>query len=344
MPLPTTRYYGSKRKLVETIWNALEENGIEFDSVLDLFGGTGIVSYYMLRQGKTVIYNDIMSFNCQIANALMNSVPGCLLHRDVQDLFVEHPDRNYRHYIEEYFNGIYYLQDENRTIDIVRQNIDCLPVEQQASALYLLFQSCLIKRPFNLFHRNNLNLRLNHKNSNFGNAVTWERPFTDLFDRFLAELHRSQMNGEEHIHVMNCSALQCEAHADLVYIDPPYFPSNYSNVSYHCRYHFLEGLMHYADIPQLINHQKRNNELTCGMNPEFENKTRFLHDLDDLLANHEDSVVALSYNTDGYPSVAELSDVVARHKNDVRVCDLGDYSYALNRHNDGRQEILIIGQ
>lgn len=344
MPLPTTRYYGSKRKLVDAIWNALEENGVEFDSVLDLFGGTGIVSYFMLVQGKNVVYNDIMSFNCQIAHALMNSVPGCLSHQDIPNLFIENPNRNYLHHIEEEFDGIYYLRDENRTIDIVRQNIDYLPIEQQASALYLLFQSCLIKRPFNLFHRNNLNLRLNHKNSNFGNAVTWERSFVDLFERFLSELHRCQMNGEGYIRVMNGSALQCEAHADLVYIDPPYFPSNSSNVSYHSRYHFLEGLMHYADIPQLINHQKKNNELVCGLNPEFELKNRFLQDLDDLLANHEDSVVALSYNTDGYPSVAELCHVVARHKDNVRVCYLGNYSYALNRHNDGRQEILIIGQ
>lgn len=43
MLLPTTRYYGSKRRLVEQIWETLQDNNVEFDSVLDLFGGTGIV-------------------------------------------------------------------------------------------------------------------------------------------------------------------------------------------------------------------------------------------------------------------------------------------------------------
>ena len=59
MKLPVTRYYGSKRKLIEDIWSALEERNIQFNSILDLFGGTGILSYYMLTKGNklfTTIY------------------------------------------------------------------------------------------------------------------------------------------------------------------------------------------------------------------------------------------------------------------------------------------------
>ena len=41
MDLPSTRYYGSKRKLVDNIWLALDEHHLEYESVLDLFGGTG---------------------------------------------------------------------------------------------------------------------------------------------------------------------------------------------------------------------------------------------------------------------------------------------------------------
>ena len=40
MNLPVTRYYGSKRRLLDKIWEALAVNQIEFNSVLDLFGGT----------------------------------------------------------------------------------------------------------------------------------------------------------------------------------------------------------------------------------------------------------------------------------------------------------------
>ena len=78
MQLPVTRYYGSKRKIVERIWDALAERQIEYNSVLDVFGGTGIVSYYMAAKGKEVIYNDIMQFNCMIAGALLQSHKGVL--------------------------------------------------------------------------------------------------------------------------------------------------------------------------------------------------------------------------------------------------------------------------
>ena len=62
MRLPVTRYYGSKRKLVDKIWEALQEQQVQFNSVLDVFGGTGIVSYYMLKKGKQVFYNDILLY------------------------------------------------------------------------------------------------------------------------------------------------------------------------------------------------------------------------------------------------------------------------------------------
>lgn len=45
MKLPVTRYYGSKRRVVDKIWHALRNAHIKFNSFLDLFGGTGIVSY-----------------------------------------------------------------------------------------------------------------------------------------------------------------------------------------------------------------------------------------------------------------------------------------------------------
>lgn len=71
MNLPVTRYYGSKRKVVDNIWSTLNKANIQFDSFLDLFGGTGIVSYYMLAMGKQVCYNDLFAFNCENAKALL---------------------------------------------------------------------------------------------------------------------------------------------------------------------------------------------------------------------------------------------------------------------------------
>lgn len=344
MKLPVTRYYGSKRKLVDKIWEALEQHNIQFNSMLDVFGGTGIVSYYMLKKGKEVFYNDILSFNCIIATALMQSRKGILSEKEALDLLKKKDNINYKHIISEQFKDIYFLDWENEIIDIVVQNILLMNPDKQASAYYILFQSCLIKRPFNLFHRKNLNLRTNFTSANFGNKVTWEQSFEKLFVKFAKELNEFQFNVLPKCKISNLSALNCNINADLVYIDPPYFSKyNRSSITYHNRYHFLEGLMHYSDIPNLIDNDKVNKEIRFGKNQEFEQRSRFLNDLSILLEKHQKSIIALSYTTEGFPSIDELKSLVCKYKKVVYVCYLGKHSFALNRNNQFRQEVLIIG-
>lgn len=344
MNIPVTRYYGSKRKLVDKIWDALAYHRIEFHSVLDLFGGTGVVSYYMAQRGKDVIYNDILSFNCQIAKALLQTPKGVFTEHDARQLLQKDPKVAYNHIISECFHDIYYLDSENEMIDIAVQNIQLLPPEKQASAYYILFQSCMIKRPFNIFHRKNLNLRTNFTKAKFGNKVTWEQNFEDLFVKFTQELTTFQFENLPVSEIINSSALSCNMHADLIYIDTPYFTKrNSTSITYHNRYHFLEGLMHYQEIPSLINKNKVNHEISIGKYPEFEVRSNYLNELDALICNHKDSVIALSYTTEGYPSIEELEEIIHRYKPITYICNLGKHGFALNRNNKQRQEVLIIG-
>ena len=344
MKLPVTRYYGSKRRVVEKIWDALAEHHIEFDTMLDLFGGTGIVSYYMAKRGKTVVYNDILSFNCEIAKALLQSPKGVFSEAQALRLLQREPNREYQTIIEDYFDDIYYPRDENRIIDTVVQNIAYLDEAEKSSAYYVLFQSCIIKRPFNIFHRKNLNLRTGFTEANFGNKTTWEQSFESLFVKFTRELNEFQFEELPHVEVTNMSALHCNRDADLVYIDTPYFSEKRSAaITYHNRYHFLEGLMHYENIPNQINQLKVNREIRFGENPEFEKRSHYLADLHTLLAKHQHSTIAMSYTSAGFPSIEELCDVICQYKDQVLVCNLGNHPFALNRNNNDRQEVLIIG-
>lgn len=342
MALPVTRYYGSKRKLVEKIWGVLQERHVEFDSFLDVFGGTGIMSYNMANHGKEVIYNDIFAFNCKIAEALLSTPRGTLSSQEALMLLNPVNGREYHHYIEDIFSGIYYTDEEDRMIDTVVQNIMHLPQQQQASAYYVLFQSCLIKRPFNLFHRRNLNLRENHVESNFGNYVTWEKSFEILFKQFADELNQFQFQQVPNVAIVNHTALECPNVADMVYIDTPYFNKKSGAVSYHARYHFLEGLVFYNDIPAHVNYDKLNREIQIHKNPEFESRTNYLHDLNELLSHYPDSIIVMSYTSEGYPSIEELETQLRRHKQHVEVIYFGKYNFALNRSNQNRQEVLFL--
>lgn len=342
MVLPITRYYGSKRKLVERIWTELENRHLDFHSFLDVFGGTGIMSYNMASHGKDVVYNDIFTFNCRIAEALLASPRGVFTNEVANQLLQRVEGREYHHYIEDIFSGIYYTDEEDVIIDTVVQNIMHLPQPQQASAYYVLFQSCLIKRPFNLFHRRNLNLRENHVESNFGNYVTWEKSFETLFHQFTEELNQFQFLQLPNVEIVNHSALECPNVADLVYIDTPYFTKKSAAVSYHARYHFLEGLVYYNEIPEHVNYDKVNREIQIHKSEEFENKSRYLDDLNELLGHYPESIIVMSYTSEGYPSIEELRVQLQRHKQHVEVIYFGKYNFALNRNNKNRQEVLFI--
>lgn len=344
MALPVTRYYGSKRKLVEKIWGVLQERHLEFDSFLDVFGGTGIMSYAMANHGKDVTYNDIFTFNCKIAEALIATPKGTFSCQNALNLLQPEDGREYHHYVEDIFEGIYYKSEENRTIDTVVQNIMQLPQQQQASAYYVLFQSCLIKRPFNLFHRRNLNLRINHAESSFGNYVTWEKSFESLFRQFTDELNQFQFQQLPNVAIVNHSALECPHVADVVYIDTPYFNKKPGGLSYHARYHFLEGLIYYEDIPENVNYNKANREIQIHKNLEFEIRSNYIANLEELIDHFPNSIVVMSYTSDGYPTIEELETLLRRHKNNVETIYFGKYNFALNRNNENRQEVLFIAQ
>ena len=145
---PTTRYMGSKNKLIEYIWAATE--GLEFDSVLDLFSGSGVVSYMYKSQGKKVISNDYMAMSAVMTKALIEN-NRTLLSKEEALALIEEPEE-IDSFVQNTFNGIYYSNQDNKFIDIVRTNIKGMENEyKKAIALEALIRSCVKKRPRGIF-------------------------------------------------------------------------------------------------------------------------------------------------------------------------------------------------
>jgi adenine-specific DNA-methyltransferase len=344
--LPITRYYGSKRKLVEKIWNEIENLGIEFNSVLDIFGGSAIFSYYAKAKGKRVIYNDIFKFNSFIGKKLIEQTSNELSYERAISLLNPIPGRIYKSTIQENFEGIYFTRSENAQIDNFIQNANNLENEnQRLSAYYILFQACIIKRPYNLFHRNNLSMRTNYKGGGFGNKKTWERTFEELFARFIVELDEFTFdNGQNNLSV-NSNALNCNETADLVYIDPPYFNANRNHTTYHSKYHFLEGLANYNEIEENIDFTKPIRSININKSDEFEKSATFLLELEKLIIIHQNAIIVVSYRNNGRHTISQISELMIKCKPNYQVhtLDLGLYVYALNKSNRFNNEFLVIG-
>lgn len=335
--IPSTRYQGSKAKLVNWIWECTKN--LQFDNVLDIFGGTGVVSYMYKRKGKTVFYNDYLRSNYLIGLSLVENNTIRLTNGDLEQLLRHEPEREYSDFISKTFKDIYYTDKENQWLDTVAQNISWLDNPyKRALAFNALFQACLVKRPFNLFHRKNLYLRLANVSRTFGNKVTWDKPFADHFRNFVYEVNGLVYDNGRDNKALNLDAFDIEGDFDLVYIDPPYTSRAGVTVDYLQFYHFLEGLSLYETWEQYIDYKSKHR---C-----FKRRDNFWNDLRRirqafrrLFQRFQHSILIISYREDGIPSIVEIVAYLEALGKKVSVETLC-YKYVLS--NSQSTEVLVI--
>lgn len=340
---PSTRYSGSKLRFLEWIWENIKN--LKFDSVLDVFGGTGSVSLMFKRMQKKVYYNDILKFNQIIAKAIVENSSVIVTENEINDI-LELNVNGAPPLIQEQFSGIFFLDHENRWIDETVHKIFGIKDEYKRSILLAsLFQACLSKRPFNLFHRANLYIRTADVSRTFGNKVTWETPFPVLLRRFVNEYNNAIFsNGRANRVIGGYDALSTPNGVDLVYLDPPYFSRQSSQgTNYLAYYHFLE---------RLANYDKWNNHIddVCGKSKRlsdtleisrFVKKSEITNSLEKVIQRFHQNIIVLSYQSDGIPAT---EDIIAMFKNTgkrVRVYEK-PHRYVLSKKT--KKEILFVAQ
>ena len=336
---PSTRYQGSKAKLVDWIWGILKE--IEFQTCLDAFGGTGAVAYKLKQEEKAVTYNDILCFNHIFGTALIENDDVRLEAPDVDGLFGRRRLDAEPTFVQDTFEDIYFTNEENRWIDRAIHNISLLmDPKKRALAFFALAQSCIVKRPYNLFHRKNLYIRLADVNRTFGNKVSWDRSFEDWFRRFVVEANSAVFAGKHKCVATQANAVEVPGDFDLVYVDTPYISRKGVAVDYRDFYHFLEGLCCYKEWLPLVDFQSRHRRMKRIGNPWCD-KNEVEQAFDDLFERFSTSILAVSYRSDGVPSIERLREILLKHKKTVRVEVYGRYKYVLSR-NSRTQEILLV--
>lgn len=348
--IPTTRYQGSKRKLLPWIYSHLKS--ISFQTVLDVFGGTGSVSYLFKSMGKSVTYNDYLRFNSIIGKSIIENSIIKLEENDVQKILNSHSSYNF---ITANFKDVFFLDKENAWIDKVVCGINKLAFESQkdleykrAIAYNALFQSCLIKRPFNLFHRKNLYLRTNDVKRNFGNKVTWDREFEFYFRKFVKEINHSVFDSGFECNVTNNDVYDIDPSGyDLIYLDPPYVLPNCTNESanYLKCYHFLEGVANYDTWNDHIDLDSRIFSLKHDFLPNRFRPSSVHETFENIIYKFRNNKIAISYKYGGTPSISYIVELLKKHGKTVSLYNI-HYQYALNKQNGNakmNREYLIIG-
>lgn len=341
-PFPSTRFLGSKAKLIPWIYENLKD--LEYRSVLDAFGGTASVSYLMKRLGKQVYYNDYLRFNQTIGTALIENQTTRISNSELLNVLTK-KNRNYRDIISKNFKGIYFKNHENQWLDYIIQNIYLIKNKYKRSILLsALFQACLIKRPFNLFHRNNLNLRTNDVVRTFGNKTSWDRPFKEHFIKFVREYNNYVFdNFEKNVVIGGFDVLAIpKKNYDLVYLDPPYNSLN-SKLNYLDYYHFLEGISDYYSWEKKINYSSKLRKLKQIKDLEKwtrHNEIKIL--FRKMISKYKKSIIVLSYRNDGVPTVVEIIDMFQDIIGKKPIVKMTNHKYALS--NGSTKEVLFISE
>ncbi len=337
---PQTRYQGSKNKLLGWIWENI--SFLDFETVLDAFGGTGSVSYLFKTSGKTVTYNDILKSNHLMGLALIENSHETLTNNDVKNILTT-KDFNYSDFIQKNFHQIYFTNEENRWLDVTIQNINNLYTNnpyKKSVALWCLFQACIIKRPFNLFHRKNLYMRTNNVSRSFGNKTTWDKSFESYFKKFSIEITEAIFDNGKKCQAIQSDAMEIPNQYDLIYIDTPYVSKKGVGVDYQHFYHFLEGLAHYDDWEQRIDYNRKHHPLKSDYNPWCD-KNSIPSAFDELISHFRKSHLVISYRSDGIPSVDDLIKIVKSHKKHCKLFIYENYKYVLSKNNNSHEILLV---
>jgi adenine-specific DNA methylase len=339
-PFPSTRYQGSKNKLTDWIWGNIAD--LDFETALDAFGGTGSVSHLLKRKGKRVIYNDILRFNYIIGKALIENSDTILTGKDLEFLLTNNTG-DYD-FIQKTFKNIFYTEAENIWLDNMIFNIHQLDNEyKQAIAFFALFQACIIKRPYNLFHRANLYLRLSDVKRSFGNKTSWDKSFEHYFRHFVVEANNAVFSNGKRCKSYNEDALVLDTdEVDLVYFDTPYISDKGVGTDYLDFYHFLEGIANYDNWGNLICNKYKHIPIKRDKKCPWTDRKQIADEFEELIKKFSNTKIIISYRKDGIPSIEQLCEMLKKYKDDVSVTYSNNYKYALS--NGDTKEVLIIAE
>lgn len=341
---PSTRYQGSKRKLLPSLADVFSKH--EFSTAIDLFSGSGSVSYLLRTLGKSVTSNDYLKYNANTASVFLSDVHPEQINnakRELHSILNDKPvDDCFA--VRENFSNIFFKDDENKQIDYFCKNITSASIQTQKLLIYAVGQALLKKRPYNLFHRANLSMRLSDVERSFGNKVTWETSIETHATKALHEISKLSLTESPTGFAMseNTSNLDNLPKAvDMLYLDPPYIPAKGKAIDYADFYGFLDGLIDYKlfENPQ-INVPHRPIVKTASA---WTNEHSAKQELEKILEKWKESLIILSYRADGAFSPNDILSSFHAVGRTASLESLGSYKYAL-AHSSESTEILIISE
>ena len=326
---------GSKNKLLAEIWAVASQ--FDFETAIDLFSGSGVVGYMMKSHGKAVVSNDYMAMAATFATAMIENNEETLSREEAEALLQARAPVN--DFVQSTFKGLYFSDQDNRQIDILRANIKAMRNRyKRAIAMSALMRACLKKRPRGIF------TYIGHRYDDGRKDL--QMSFRDHFLRAVHLVNSAVFDNHRKNKARKGDAMTVAACDNaLVYIDPPYY-SPFSDNEYVRRYHFLEGL---ARDWRGVEIQKHTATKKFKSYPTpFSSRKGATSAFDRLFRRFRDSVLIVSYSSNSQPTQDEMLALLAKYKAHVEVVPV-DYKYSFgnqghkvgNNKNDVHEYLFV---
>jgi DNA adenine methylase len=334
---PPTRFMGSKKKLLPSIFEVI--NDLDFDTAIDAFSGSGVVSYLFKTLGKKVIANDHMYMSTAFAAALIENNDVRLTEQQVERLLSPAPNND--RFVQETFKGLYFSDSDSRTIDEIRFNMRYLrKPEARAIAMTSLIRACMKRRPRGIF---------TYTGDRYDDGrQDLQMSIAEHFVEAVKQVNSAVFDNGKANEARNSDALSLRARKrSLIYLDPPYYTPKSDN-QYVRRYHFVEGLARDWNGVEIQEHTQT--KKFKSYDTPFSTRDGALSAFEGIFRKFDKSIILVSYSSNALPCLEEIVDTMSKYKNDVSVIPVdhrysfGNQGHKIGDNRNAVKEYLFLGQ
>ena len=223
--LSNRRYLGSKTKLISFIHEVVNDNCSNINSVLDLFGGTGVVGY-SFNDECSVLINDILKTNIVAYDTFFSNET--IDKNKIEGMLEKYNNVNVTkdNYYSKNFADTYLSKNNMRKVGFIRDDIDKQYKNKKINERERSILICSLIYGIDKIANTVGHYDAYRKNGNLDQKLIMLMPNIN-----------DNNNNNNRIYCENSNQLVKNISADLVYIDPPYNSRQYCDA-----YHFLENV------------------------------------------------------------------------------------------------------
>lgn len=335
---PSSRYMGSKHAILPFIYDVLKD--LEFSTALDACSGSGAVSYLLKSMDKSVTSNDFLRFCYHTAQACVANNLERVSKEELEHLLSPHPSPY--DFITRTFQNLYFTDFENQFLDnLVSHILEMTSPFKQSIAFAAIIRACLRRRPRGIFTYTGVR----YDDGRLDLQLSLEQHFRNAIALFNAAVFDNRQSNT----ALNYDIFSIPRNLrfDLVYIDPPYV-SPHSDNDYTRRYHFVEGLARYWHGLELL--EQTTTKKFRRLPSPFDAKKTIYEAFHKLFERFSNSIIVVSYSSNGIPSKDELFNMLSDYKREVAVfeCDhrysFGTHNHKVKNNQNEVKEFLFVGK